>query len=37
MLKFRLGINGLNEELRSHKGKKMIGSVRYVGINLRVW
>ena len=34
MFKFRSGTNGLNEEL----GVKMvIGSVSYVGMNVRVW
>ena len=36
MFKFRSGTDGLNEELRRHWDKIMIGSVSYVGKNVRV-
>ena len=37
MFKFRSGTNGLNEELGRHRDKMVIGSVSYVGMNVRVW
>ena len=37
LFKFRSGTNGLNEELGRHRGKMMIGSVNYAGVNVRVW
>ena len=37
LFKFRSGTNGLNEELGRHLGiKMMIGSVSYVGMNVRI-
>ena len=36
MFKFRSGTNGLNEELGRHRVKVMIGSVIFVGKNVRV-
>ena len=38
MCKFRSGTNGLNQEIGGHIGVKMVlGSVRYVGMIVRVW
>ena len=35
MFKFRSGTNGRSEG--RHRGKMVIGSVSYVGMNVRVW
>ena len=37
MFKLRSGANGLNEELEDIGVKMVIGSVGYVGMNVRVW